>query len=86
MPPSDGPPESGIEEIARIAGELADYSDTDDEPTANVHVHLPPPSMPDSDPPAKAQRQLTTAVWSLLATVVAGAAAWVAAWLKSHKF
>lgn len=84
MPPSE-PPESGVEEIARIASELADYSDTDDEPTANVHVHLPPPSIHDTDPPAKAQRQLATAVWSLLATVVAGAAAWVAAWLASHK-
>lgn len=42
-----------LDEAERLARELADYGDHDEEITANVHVHLD--SKPDSDAPAKKQ-------------------------------
>jgi hypothetical protein len=45
--------EEPLDEAERLARELADYEERDDEITNNVHVHLD--SKPDSDPPAKKQ-------------------------------
>jgi len=47
------PSEAPLDEAERLARELADYDDRDEEITANVHVHLD--SKPDSEPPVKKQ-------------------------------
>lgn len=47
------PAEEPLDEAERLARELADYDDREEEITANVHVHVD--SRPDSDPPVKKQ-------------------------------
>lgn len=77
--------EAPLDEAERLARELADYEEHDEEITANVHVHVDGrSSIPDSDPPLKeAKKQLTSAAIAIGSGVGIAALTAIAALLQN---
>lgn len=80
------PNEEPLDEAERLARELAEYDDREEEVTANVHVHVDGrASKPDSDPPLKAaKKQLTTAAVAVGIGIGIALLTALAAWLQAH--